>query len=429
MVPGSISEGTCSMTSSPEQSNGLATDISDRYSGKSNSVSIPEGKATETNGDHGSDSTCLRLPSNDTMYDLIGVGFGPASLAIAVALQDLKESHAVSGTQKADPQVHFLEQQDAFHWHAGMLLPGAKMQISFIKDLATLRNPRSHFTFLNYLQKHNRLVQFSNLGTFLPSRLEFENYMKWAASHFEDSLSYSQNVQRIRPRKRKGGAKFNSFEVESKDSKTGAITTHLCKNVVIAVGGKPWVPSIFPGTHNRVVHSSQYSMKIGDVLPAKGNAYTIAGVGGGQSAAEVFDNLQTRYPNASTRLIFRDTALRPSDDSPFVNEVFNPETVNEVYEQEEEIRNEDLKKNKSTNYSVVRLELLEKIYEDQYMQSVREPDKTKWQHQILSSREIVEVVDHPQNKRLNLVLKCNHSAGRKCKEVLTVMSDHHRLCQ
>ena len=96
------------------------------------------------------EDTLLKRYSDDELHDLICVGFGPASLAIAVALYDALESKDPM-LRSHDPKVRFLERQEKFAWHAGMLLPRSKMQISFIKDLATLRNPRSRFTFLNYL--------------------------------------------------------------------------------------------------------------------------------------------------------------------------------------------------------------------------------------------------------------------------------------
>src|SRR5437016_2865927 len=128
----------------------------------------------------------LRRTPPEELHDLICVGFGPASLAIAVALHDVitgsrSQTKGIPGHLSRDwkPSVLFLERQSQFSWHAGMLLPGARMQISFIKDLATLRDPRSEFTFLNYLHRQHRLVQFCNLGTFLPLRLEYEEYMRW----------------------------------------------------------------------------------------------------------------------------------------------------------------------------------------------------------------------------------------------------------
>ena len=357
----------------------------------------------------------LKGLANDEVHDLTCVGFGPASLAIAIALHDMQGKLA-----KNSPKIGFLEKQTRFHWHAGMLLPGAKMQISFIKDLATLRDPCSQFTFLNYLKEHSRLVQFSNLGTFLPSRLEFEDYMSWAAGHFSGTVDYGQEVKQIKPLRSSGGCQYDCFEVQSKDVRNGETTIRLTKNVVIAVGGKAARPSTFPEDHARILHSSEYSVRIGEVLPVKEKAYNIAIVGSGQSAAEIFSDLHNRYPHASTRLIIRDTALRPSDDSPFVNEVFNPEAVDTFFDQPEEIRGERIKKDKATNYSVVRLELLDRIYEKQYMQSVHQPDRAKWQHQILTSKEITEVVDLAQNKQLNLVLSSLDTAGQKGKESVTV---------
>ncbi|WP_283812081.1 SidA/IucD/PvdA family monooxygenase [Bradyrhizobium archetypum] len=44
-----------------------------------------------------------------------------------------------------------------------MLLPGSDMQISFLKDLVSLRDPTSPFTFLNYLHKRGRFAGFHQL--------------------------------------------------------------------------------------------------------------------------------------------------------------------------------------------------------------------------------------------------------------------------
>ena len=43
--------------------------------------------------------------------------------------------------------------------------------------------------------------------------------------------------------------------------------------------------------------------------------YRIAVVGGGQSGAEIFDDLQTQLLRAQASLLIRSGALRPSDDS------------------------------------------------------------------------------------------------------------------
>ncbi|KAJ9657529.1 hypothetical protein H2198_004290, partial [Neophaeococcomyces mojaviensis] len=82
-----------------------------------------------------------RKSETDDLYDFITIGFGPASLAIAIAICDILEERATHGSRSWTPKLKFLEKQATFGWHAGMLLPGTKMQISFIKDLATMRNP------------------------------------------------------------------------------------------------------------------------------------------------------------------------------------------------------------------------------------------------------------------------------------------------
>lgn len=336
--------------------------------------------------------------NKNDFHDLIGVGFGPASLAIAVAIYDILEERAALRMPGLSPKLTFLERQPSFSWHAGMLLPGTKMQISFIKDLATMRNPRSHFTFLNYLKQHDRLVQFCNLDTFLPLRIEFEDYLKWSAAHFSDLVQYAQDVVSVKPLKINGSTKINCLEVTSKDTSTGVTNIQRGRNVVIAVGGRPSIPPVFHCNHTKILHSSKYNQQIIQILPNKDDEYTIAVVGGGQSAAEVFNNLQHRFPNSRTILMMRDTALRPSDDSPFVNEVFNPDVVDQFYSSAPDVRRAQLKTNKATNYSVVRLHLLEEIYENMYHQRLQNSDPTSWQHRILPCREIVGVSGLPSGR-------------------------------
>src|SRR5689334_7988199 len=87
---------------------------------------------------------------------VVGIGFGPSNLALAVAVSE----HNAGG----GPQVgaRFFERQVEFGWHRGMLLDDATMQVSFLKDLVTLRNPTSEFSFLRYLHTRGRLIDFIN---------------------------------------------------------------------------------------------------------------------------------------------------------------------------------------------------------------------------------------------------------------------------
>ncbi|KAF2865951.1 L-ornithine 5-monooxygenase (L-ornithine N(5)-oxygenase) [Massariosphaeria phaeospora] len=345
----------------------------------------------------------LRYTPDDELYDLVCVGFGPASLGIAVALHDTLESRGppidVPGLNRS-PKVVFLEKQHQFHWHAGMLLPGAKMQITFMKDMASMRNPRSEFTFINYLFKNDRLAEFANLNTFLPQRVEYECYLKWCASWFEEVVSYNQEVVKVVPEKSStSNGKFTTFVVTSRNLQTGKLESRRTKHVVVAAGGRPNVPPPFPSKHSKVAHSSRFSHVYNKLLPHTQHPYNVAIIGNGQSAAEIFNFLHIHYPNSRTRLLIKGGALRPSDDSPFVNEIFNPARVDSTFNRASELRASSIREDKGTNYGVVRLNLLEHIYETLYMQRVRygnSPEaEVHWPHRIMPYRCVTEVENSP----------------------------------
>jgi len=345
----------------------------------------------------------LRYTPEEELHDLICVGFGPASLAIGVALHDALDGtdptlEDVPGLQSRPPKVAFLEKQSQFAWHAGMLLPGAKMQITFMKDMATMRNPRSEFTFINYLHQKNRLIEFANLNTFLPARVEYEDYMGWCASWFEEVVSYDQEVIQVMPEKSASG-EITTFTVVSRNNQTGRTETRRTKHVVIAAGGRPNIPKPFPANHPKVIHSSKFQYISKQLFKDHQAPYNIAVVGNGQSAAEIFDFIHANYPNSRTRLLIKGGALRPSDDSPFVNEIFNPSRIDCTYNQEPKLRSTTLTEDKGTNYGVVRLPLLEHIYETLYMQRIRygnsPQEEAHWPHRIMPYRRVVEMEDSP----------------------------------
>lgn len=255
-------------------------------------------------------SSHLQASDLDSVHDLLCVGFGPASLSIAVALNDALEA----GSLGKAPNVMFLEKQPKFAWHAGMLLPGAKMQIAFVKDMASLRNPRSHFTFLNYVHNQGRLLDFINLDTFLPARTEYEDYLRWCASHFDNVVRYNSEVVSVSPVEDASGVKV--FTVVERNSKTGAISTHRARNVVVAVGGQAKIPTPLPEKSPRVIHSSQYAYMLPKILTDRNAPVRVAVIGGGQSAAEIFNNVSNLYPNSKTYMIMKSEFIKPSDDSP-----------------------------------------------------------------------------------------------------------------
>ena len=61
-------------------------------------------------------------------------------------------------------KVRFLERNDRVVWQGGLLLPNCNIRHHHFRDLATPRNPRSRFTFANYLKENARLFPFCLLS-------------------------------------------------------------------------------------------------------------------------------------------------------------------------------------------------------------------------------------------------------------------------
>jgi L-ornithine N5-monooxygenase len=79
---------------------------------------------------------------------------------------------------------------------------------------------------------------------------------------------------------------------------------------------------------------------------------------------------------------------------------------------------------RATNYGVVRIELIEKIFNDIYMQKIKSRDEGTWQQRIFPRREIVQVDGSAADGRLGLHLrsvdKQDSSSGNDDKEILHV---------
>lgn len=302
------------------------------------------------------------------IHNLIGIGFGPSNLALAIALAEQGREH----------DVIYLERQQHFAWHPDMLLDNTNMQISFLKDLATLRNPSSRYTFLNYLHQQQRLEDFINLKTFYPSRQEFNDYLAWAARHFASQCHYGEEVSAVQPVLDQG--RVTHLAVHSQDA-SGQRHERLARSIVVSVGGSPAIPDCFAALRGdaRVLHSSGYLRGMAQLKEAR----RVAVVGAGQSAAEIFMDLHGKGCNVD--LVTRARALKPADDSPFINEIFNPDYTDYVFNQPPAERAVLLEEHMNTNYAVADTDLIEQIYNVFYQQKVVGNPR----HQFLRRHDIV----------------------------------------
>lgn len=296
------------------------------------------------------------------IHDLIGIGFGPSNLALAIALRE-------RAPQQGALDVLFLDKQPDYRWHGNTLVTQSELQISFLKDLVTLRNPSSPFSFVNYLHAHGRLVDFINLGTFYPCRMEFNDYLRWVASQFAEQSRYGEEVLAIEPLLH--NHKVESLRVVSRD-RHGETFVRQTRAVVVSAGGTPRIPDAFRALKGdgRVFHHAQYLERMALQPCVSGKPMRVAIIGGGQSAAEAFIDLNDSYPSVQVDMILRGSALKPADDSPFVNEVFSPEFTDLVFSQTAAERERFIREYHNTNYSVVDIDLIERIYGIFYRQKV-----------------------------------------------------------
>lgn len=307
------------------------------------------------------------------IYDFAGIGFGPANLSVAVAMEE-------QGLLSGGLNVTFLDSKPEFVWHGDMLLPEAEMQISFFKDLVMLRNPSSPFTFLNYLAKQNRLEEFANLKRFFPRRVEFNDYLKWAASHFADYVAYNERVFSIEPYS-ESGAPVKLIAINKECTRTGKKSVTYARNISLATGLTKKFPAgldIQPG--NRVFHSGDFLKSLKSHYRDASAPFRFVVVGSGQSAAEITLHLAEQFPNSTVTMCFRGFAIKPSDETEFVNEIFDGQSAEEFQKYSPGLKQQVLDSHRDTNYSVVDPELISALYDRLYTQKVTGRQQVRLNH-------------------------------------------------
>lgn len=284
--------------------------------------------------------------------ELLAVGAGPSNLALAVALEELAPGLARESV--------LLERDEEVSWQRGMLLPEALSQVSFLKDLVTLRNPRSRFSFLNYLHATNRLNEFVNMGSFVPYRVELADYLKWTA----DSLSLV-DLQR--------GRECREITPVWTDGTLTGWDTHVAdgevirsRYLVVGAGRDARIPDLLRTVNQeRVIHSTQYLPRIAKLR--KDLPYRVAVIGAGQSAAELFSSVQTDLPECKPTMVMRSIGLNYYESSKFNNELFFPSHVDKFFEARPEAREQMLKEMHHTNYSGLAPGTMDALYRSIYL--------------------------------------------------------------
>ncbi|GGY71359.1 MULTISPECIES: SidA/IucD/PvdA family monooxygenase [Streptomyces] len=242
------------------------------------------------------------------IYPVLGVGFGPANLSLAVALEERGRTGL----------THFIERSGAFQWQEEQLLPGADIQNNPFRDLAMPRNPASPHTFVKYLAARGSLTDYLHLNAKFPLRREYSGYLAWVADAFRGQVDYGRSATGLSLVEADGGGEL--FRVETDDG-----GHYLAQNVSVGTGRSARIPYAFQKSMGRsVFHSTKY---LSSIERLKDRAVRVAVVGASQSAIEIILDLLARPNVQQVTAVHRSIGFRLKDTSPYSRQVFLPEFV------------------------------------------------------------------------------------------------------
>lgn len=234
--------------------------------------------------------------AGQTSYDIVGIGIGPSNLSLAALLEPLK-----------DLQSCFFDRTREFKWHPGLLFPEAEIQVSHLKDLVTLADPSSRFSFLAFLHQKKRLYRFIHAEFPRVRRSEFDQYLRWVVSQLPN-LHFGRSVDAV------GWDDGLVVNIGGEKIRT--------RHLALGSGLTPLLPTVVrPHLCDTIFHSSDYLLR--DVRPMNKRVLV---VGGGQSGAEVVSQLLADSSALPRKLywVTRRSNFHPVDETPFANELFTP---------------------------------------------------------------------------------------------------------
>ena len=316
----------------------------------------------------------LESYKENNVLDLAGLGAGPFNLSLAALLDSQPEL-----------KVQFFDRKPSFSWHPGLMLPGAHMQTSCLKDMVTAVQPTSRWSFLSYLVEKGRFYQFLSTEKMVISRREFVDYMSWVAANLE-SLKFDTNIRELG---------FNGSEfVMTMDNNELVFARNIC----LGTGKIPHVPECsrsLLGTD--CFHAADLADNTLDLTGKR-----VAVIGGGQTGAEVFLNtLREKWGKAAdVQWVSRRSNFEPLDESPFTNEFFTPDYVGKFLGLPTERKDQIVRKQKLASDGITPVYLLE-LYRELYDRTyLSDGQGVSWQ--LLPDRTLVEMAEVTSGFQLGL---------------------------
>lgn len=242
--------------------------------------------------------------SATAMYDLVCIGFGPAQIATAIANRE----------NKAPSKVLFLERKPAFSWHSGAHGSRTRMDTPFMYDLATLRNPRSAFSYVNYLLAQKRLIEFANSDRLSPLRVEFEDYLRWCAEQFQGQVRYGIEALTVVPVLEDNVV--TAWEVNARDA-TGNSSTFQARSIVApspasnnSIKQQP-LASVDFLAGQRIISMDDYQSRRNELRGAQEPRLNLAVVGSSRQTVEILDDLLSCPRLGNITVVTENESLAP----------------------------------------------------------------------------------------------------------------------
>ncbi|WP_049570252.1 lysine N(6)-hydroxylase/L-ornithine N(5)-oxygenase family protein [Streptomyces sp. SBT349] len=285
-------------------------------------------------------------------HDVLGIGFGPANLALAIVLEE----------EGYDLDVRFLEARPGPSWQSAMMLDGSDIQNHPVRDLVSLRNPRSRYSFINYLFENGRLLEHLNVPMEFPLRKEYAQYVTWTTNHFSRLVDYGVHVTGVSLGRDAEGVPLYTVTTSTGD-------THQARTLVIGTGRAPFIPEPFDAVDSpRVFHLTRYLPalqqleELGVAGPGDRSPRAVTVIGGSQSAVELTLDLARRFPRAKVTTLVRSLTLREKDTSPFSEEGYFPGFTDYYYRASRERKDGIDAFMRLTNYSSADGDVLRELY-------------------------------------------------------------------
>ena len=304
---------------------------------------------------------------------LAGIGAGPFNLSVAALMEKVP-----------DVSYALFDKKKSFHWHPGLMLQGARLQTSWMKDLVTPVDPTSPYSFLKFLVDHGRFYAFINAEQAAISRQEFAQYLEWVAAQLPQ-VNFNAHVREIDYKQGRFWLRFDD-RILSAD--------HLC----LGTGTQPFVPEF------AVPHLGQQIFHGGSILNSQRNfaGKRVVVVGGGQTGAEVFlELISERWGECeSVAWLSRRGNFDQLDEAPFTNDLFTPGYVQHFLSLNRQQKRELVARQKLASDGISP-STLQEIYQSLYqIQIVQGRNKG---YALLPSRELVAMQNQHSHYALQVV--------------------------